>query len=162
MGRRSKATKTDAIGLFPRARVVRGFDWRWGTQDCATATTSAASCSASTTNTDGVVTQMANPLLLPPHASSSSSSVSTHPDDLAATTATPCQGRIIERRDWFQWAPKSAVAVAWDSGAYNVYRVGYLGMVDLKAVRPAKGIRVHFVLIFCCAGVACVCRSGNL
>ncbi|VDM31227.1 unnamed protein product [Hydatigera taeniaeformis] len=54
-------------------------------------------------------------------------------------SATPCQGRIIDRRDWFQWAPKSAVSVAWDSGAYNVYRVGYMGMVDLKAVRPAKG-----------------------
>ncbi|VDD77554.1 unnamed protein product [Mesocestoides corti] len=120
VGRRSKAQKTDAIGLFPRARVVRGFDWRWGTQDCA------AVVPASTANGG---TTLSNPLApLPPSSSLG-----------ACENATPCQGRIIDRRDWFQWAPKSAASVAWDSGAYNVYRVGYMGMVDLKAVRPAKG-----------------------
>ena len=121
MGRRSKAQKTDAVGLFPRARVVRGFDWRWGTQDCATVVPASVSAAGNGS------TSLTNALV--PQTSSA----------VACESATPCQGRIIDRRDWFQWAPKSAVSVAWDSGAYNVYRVGYMGMVDLKAVRPAKG-----------------------
>lgn len=128
VGRRSKAQKTDAIGLFPRARVVRGFDWRWGTQDCATVIPATSVGSASTGTSS-----LTNTLI--PQTTSTGSSL-TNP---ATETATPCQGRIVDRRDWFQWAPKSAVSVAWDSGAYNVYRVGYMGMVDLKAVRPAKG-----------------------
>uniref|UniRef100_A0A0V0J875 MIB/HERC2 domain-containing protein n=1 Tax=Schistocephalus solidus TaxID=70667 RepID=A0A0V0J875_SCHSO len=113
VGRRMKARKIDAVGLFPKARVVRGFDWRWGTQDCAEGVVNSLLLSGSTSRDP---------------ASSSSSAMSV-----------PCQGRIIDRRDWYQWAPRSAVSVAWDSGAYNVYRVGYMGMVDLKAVRPAKG-----------------------
>ncbi|BHF68253.1 Contactin-3 [Sparganum proliferum] len=113
VGRRMKARKIDAVGLFPKARVVRGFDWRWGTQDCA----------------EGVV----NSLLLSGNTSRDPTSSSS------SAMSVPCQGRIIDRRDWYQWAPRSAVSVAWDSGAYNVYRVGYMGMVDLKAVRPTKG-----------------------
>ncbi|KAL5107408.1 E3 ubiquitin-protein ligase mind-bomb [Taenia crassiceps] len=128
VGRRSKAQKTDAVGLFPRARVVRGFDWRWGTQDCATV------IPASVSTAGNVGTALTNALA--PQTSPGASAVSSL---ATCESATPCQGRIIDRRDWFQWAPKSAVSVAWDSGAYNVYRVGYMGMVDLKAVRPAKG-----------------------
>lgn len=128
VGRRSKAQKTDAVGLFPRARVVRGFDWRWGTQDCATVIPASASTAGN------VGTALTNALV--PQTSPGASAASPL---ATCESATPCQGRIIDRRDWFQWAPKSAVSVAWDSGAYNVYRVGYMGMVDLKAVRPAKG-----------------------
>ncbi|VDK32460.1 unnamed protein product [Taenia asiatica] len=127
VGRRSKAQKTDAVGLFPRARVVRGFDWRWGTQDCAAVVPASASTAGNAS------TALTNALA--PQTSSGASAVSSL---ATCESATPCQGRIIDRRDWFQWAPKSAVSVAWDSGAYNVYRVGYMGMVDLKAVRPAK------------------------
>lgn len=95
--------------------MVRGFDWRWGTQDC---------CAEGVVNT-----------LLGPTATATASASNGNRD----TLSVPCQGRIIDRRNWYQWAPRSAVSVAWDSGAYNVYRVGYMGMVDLKAVRPAKG-----------------------
>ncbi|KAM3187607.1 hypothetical protein ACTXT7_001955 [Hymenolepis weldensis] len=132
VGRRSKAQKTDAIGLFPRARVVRGFDWRWGTQDCATVIP-ATSVGSAGTGTSSLTNTLC------PQTTSTGSSL-TNP---ATETATPCQGRIIDRRDWFQWAPRSAVSVAWDSGAYNVYRVGYMGMVDLKAVRPAKAFKFN-------------------
>lgn len=128
VGRRSKAQKTDAVGLFPRARVVRGFDWRWGTQDCATVIPTSVSTAG---NVGTALTNALAPQTSP--GAPAASSLAT------CESATPCQGRIIDRRDWFQWAPKSAVSVAWDSGAYNVYRVGYMGMVDLKAVRPAKG-----------------------
>ena len=33
VGRRSKAAKVEARGIFVGARVVRGPDWDWGDQD---------------------------------------------------------------------------------------------------------------------------------
>jgi len=33
VGRRSKAAKIEARGIFVGARVVRGPDWDWGDQD---------------------------------------------------------------------------------------------------------------------------------
>ena len=33
VGRRSKALKVEARGIFVGARVVRGPDWDWGDQD---------------------------------------------------------------------------------------------------------------------------------
>ncbi|VEL18026.1 unnamed protein product [Protopolystoma xenopodis] len=46
--------------------------------------------------------------------------------------AVPTQGRVTERRNWYAWALHSAVSIVWDSGASNIYRLGYMGLVDLK------------------------------
>ena len=35
-------------------------------------------------------------------------------------------------------SPRSAAYVIWDTGAKNLYRVGFEGMADLKAVSDAK------------------------
>jgi len=43
-------------------------------------------------------------------------------------------GEILEIRDWVESSPRTAAAVSWDLGANNLYRVGYKGKVDLKAV----------------------------
>ena len=40
-------------------------------------------------------------------------------------------------------SPRSAAYVIWDTGAKNLYRVGFEGMADLKAVSDAK---VSYVL----------------
>ena len=37
-------------------------------------------------------------------------------------------------------SPRSAAYVIWDTGAKNLYRVGFEGMADLKAVSDAKVI----------------------
>ncbi|KAG5444085.1 hypothetical protein CSKR_104225, partial [Clonorchis sinensis] len=126
VGRRLKQRRVESLGLFPKARVVRGIDWSWDSQDCVSPLTSTGSgslllgASNSSANCRGFLRSVgdrtsAGPILL------------------------PTQGRITDRRDWYPWAPRSAALVAWDSGAYNVYRVGYAGLIDLKAIRPAKG-----------------------
>ncbi|VEL18027.1 unnamed protein product [Protopolystoma xenopodis] len=42
VGRRLKSRKVEAIGIFPKARVVRGIDWSWGNQDCQSILSSAS------------------------------------------------------------------------------------------------------------------------
>ncbi|KAA3679405.1 E3 ubiquitin-protein ligase mind-bomb [Paragonimus westermani] len=126
VGRRLKQRRVEAMGLFPKARVVRGIDWSWDSQDCVSPLTSSGTGSLLLGTSGSVLTGRG--LLR-----SSVDQVSAGPILL------PTQGRITDRRDWYPWAPRSAALVAWDSGAYNVYRVGYAGLIDLKAIRPAKG-----------------------
>ncbi|TNN14250.1 E3 ubiquitin-protein ligase mind-bomb [Schistosoma japonicum] len=126
VGRRLKQRRVESLGLFPKARVVRGIDWSWDSQDCVSPLTSSSSGSILLGPTGSAIACRTN-------SSSNNEKTSSGPILL------PTQGRITGRRDWYQWAPRSAALVAWDSGAYNVYRVGYGGLVDLKAIRPAKG-----------------------
>lgn len=49
------------------------------------------------------------------------------------------RGKITEIQDWSAVSPRSAGYVSWDSGAKNLYRVGFEGMSDLKAISEAKG-----------------------
>ena len=39
-------------------------------------------------------------------------------------------------------SPRSAAYTIWDTGAKNLYRVGFEGMADLKAVSDAKVISI--------------------
>ncbi|CAH8681183.1 unnamed protein product [Schistosoma rodhaini] len=126
VGRRLKQRRVESLGLFPKARVVRGIDWSWDSQDCVSPLTSSSSGSILLGPTGSAIACRSN-------LSSNNEKTSAGPILL------PTQGRITGRRDWYQWAPRSAALVAWDSGAYNVYRVGYGGLVDLKAIRPSKG-----------------------
>ncbi|CAH8588558.1 unnamed protein product [Schistosoma turkestanicum] len=126
VGRRLKQRRIESLGLFPKARVVRGIDWSWDSQDCVSPLTSSSTGSILLGPTGSAIACRAN-------LSSNNEKTSAGPILL------PTQGRITGRRDWYQWAPRSAALVAWDSGAYNVYRVGYGGLVDLKAIRPSKG-----------------------
>ena len=41
------------------------------------------------------------------------------------------------------FSPRSAAYIMWDTGAKNLYRVGFEGMADLKAVSDAKGGTVY-------------------
>ena len=41
-------------------------------------------------------------------------------------------------------SPRSAAYVIWDTGAKNLYRVGFEGMADLKAVSDAKVLLKQF------------------
>ena len=45
-------------------------------------------------------------------------------------------------------SPRSAAYVIWDTGAKNLYRVGFEGMADLKAVSDAK---VNYFITICCS-----------
>ena len=49
------------------------------------------------------------------------------------------RGKVTEIQDWSAASPRSAAYVIWDTGAKNLYRVGFEGMADLKAVSDAKG-----------------------
>lgn len=49
------------------------------------------------------------------------------------------RGKATEIQDWSASSPRSAAYVLWDSGAKNLYRVGFEGMSDLKALSDAKG-----------------------
>lgn len=49
------------------------------------------------------------------------------------------RGKITDLQDWSAASPRSAAYVVWDSGAKNLYRVGFEGMVDLKCISDAKG-----------------------
>ncbi|XP_062507383.1 E3 ubiquitin-protein ligase MIB1-like isoform X2 [Corticium candelabrum] len=49
------------------------------------------------------------------------------------------KGRVTEVQDWTQSSPRSAAYVMWDVGTKNLYRVGFEGMCDMKAVVDAKG-----------------------
>ncbi|VDP87015.1 unnamed protein product [Echinostoma caproni] len=113
VGRRLKQRRVEALGLFPKARVVRGIDWSWGNQDCVSPLASSGSGS----------------LLLGASGSALGCRTAVRPsgdDASAGPILLPTQGRITDRRDWYPGAPRSAALVAWDSGAYN-------------AIRPAKG-----------------------
>lgn len=119
VGRRLKQRRVEALGLFPKARVVRGIDWSWGNQDCVSPLTSGGNGS----------------LLMGASGSALSCRAlvrANGEDSSSGPILLPTQGRVTDRRDWYPGAPRSAALVAWDSGAYNVYRVGYAGMVDLK------------------------------
>lgn len=56
------------------------------------------------------------------------------------------RGKVTEIQDWSSSSPRSAAYIMWDTGAKNLYRVGFEGMADLKAVSDAKG---NFFLIVC-------------
>lgn len=53
------------------------------------------------------------------------------------------RGKVTEIQDWSAASPRSAAYVMWDTGAKNLYRVGFEGMADLKAVSDAKGGTVY-------------------
>jgi E3 ubiquitin-protein ligase mind-bomb len=54
---------------------------------------------------------------------------------------------VTEIQDWSAASPRSAAYIIWDTGAKNLYRVGFEGMADLKAVSDAKGATVYKVSI---------------
>ena len=45
-------------------------------------------------------------------------------------------------------SPRSAAYVIWDTGAKNLYRVGFEGMADLKAVSDAKVTKYLYIYIY--------------
>uniref|UniRef100_UPI0035901ADB E3 ubiquitin-protein ligase MIB1-like n=1 Tax=Myxine glutinosa TaxID=7769 RepID=UPI0035901ADB len=49
------------------------------------------------------------------------------------------RGKVIETRDWCEAQPRSAVCVRWECGSENLYRMGFLGMVDVKCMHYGKG-----------------------
>ncbi|ESO07042.1 hypothetical protein HELRODRAFT_191290 [Helobdella robusta] len=49
------------------------------------------------------------------------------------------RGKVSDVQDWNNSCPRSAAYVLWDTGTKNLYRVGFEGMSDLKAVSDAKG-----------------------
>ncbi len=53
------------------------------------------------------------------------------------------RGKVTEVQDWSAASPRSAAYVIWDTGAKNLYRVGFEGQADLKAVSDAKGGTVY-------------------
>ena len=53
------------------------------------------------------------------------------------------RGKVTEIQDWSAASPRSAAYVIWDTSAKNLYRVGFEGMADLKAVSDAKGGTVY-------------------
>jgi len=53
------------------------------------------------------------------------------------------RGKVTEIQDWSAASPRSAAYIIWDTGAKNLYRVGFEGMADLKAVSEAKGGSVY-------------------
>ncbi|XP_021964204.1 E3 ubiquitin-protein ligase mib1 isoform X3 [Folsomia candida] len=53
------------------------------------------------------------------------------------------RGKLTEIQDWSATSPRSAAYVIWDTGAKNLYRVGFEGMADLKVVNDAKGGTVY-------------------
>lgn len=53
------------------------------------------------------------------------------------------RGKVSEVQDWSASSPRSAAYVVWDSGAKNLYRVGFEGMVDLKIMSDSKGIAAY-------------------
>lgn len=53
------------------------------------------------------------------------------------------RGKVTEIQDWSATSPRSAAYVVWDTGAKNLYRIGFEGMADLKVVNDAKGFTVY-------------------
>jgi E3 ubiquitin-protein ligase mind-bomb len=42
------------------------------------------------------------------------------------------RGKVTEVQDWSAASPRSAAYIIWDTGAKNLYRVGFEGQADLK------------------------------
>ena len=42
------------------------------------------------------------------------------------------RGKVTEIQDWSAASPRSAAYIIWDTGAKNLYRVGFEGQADLK------------------------------
>lgn len=53
------------------------------------------------------------------------------------------RGKVTEIQDWSAASPRSAAYVIWDTGAKNLYRVGFEGQADLKGVSDAKGGTIY-------------------
>ena len=72
-------------------------------------------------------------------------------------------GKILEVQDWSTDRPRSAVQVSWQSGAKNLYRLGFQGMVSL--VECSCAIITKFTvnpeysvcILFSCISYAAAC-----
>ncbi|KAK4337138.1 hypothetical protein RND71_043356 [Anisodus tanguticus] len=53
------------------------------------------------------------------------------------------RGKVFDIQDWNNNCPRSAVYVVWDTGAKNLYRVGFEGLTDLKVISDTKGYCVY-------------------
>ena len=56
------------------------------------------------------------------------------------------RGKVTEVQDWSAASPRSAAYIIWDTGAKNLYRVGFEGQADLKvgsADRYMSELRRH-------------------
>ncbi|RDD46134.1 E3 ubiquitin-protein ligase MIB1 [Trichoplax sp. H2] len=91
MESRRKSKKISVRGIFPGARVVRGYDWSWEDQD----------------------------------------------------GGPGCRGKVVEISDWTSASPRSAVYVQWENSNKNLYRLGFSGMSDLKALTDTKGGAIY-------------------
>lgn len=49
------------------------------------------------------------------------------------------KGKVVELSNWSTASIRSGVYVVWDGGRKNLYRIGFEGRSDLKAVTEAKG-----------------------
>uniref|UniRef100_A0A8D0VQU2 E3 ubiquitin-protein ligase MIB2 n=1 Tax=Sus scrofa TaxID=9823 RepID=A0A8D0VQU2_PIG len=108
-------------GIFQGAKVVRGPDWEWGSQDGEWATgwggggwAAAGSGSALTPRLSWLVGHC-----------------------LPGGEGKP--GRVVDIRGWDVETGRSVASVTWADGTTNVYRVGHKGKVDLKCVGEAAG-----------------------
>ena len=106
---RRKSKKSLSRGLFPGARVVRGFDWQWEDQD------GGKGRKGKLTEIQGIKNIKQNCI------------------DIYRKIINK---KILA---WNAQKPRSAAYVLWDSGDRNLYRIGFDGMSDLKCVTDAKG-----------------------
>jgi len=101
---RRKSKKIAIRGLFPGARVVRGVDWQWEDQD-------------------GMINHVKLNHVLCPVFNCDNTKV------ICFIGGNGRRGKLTEIQDWSAASPRSAAYVIWDTGAKNLYRVGFEGMV---------------------------------
>ena len=53
------------------------------------------------------------------------------------------RGKVTEVQDWSAASPRSAAYVIWDTGAKNLYRVGFEGQADLKVGKTRAKPRIN-------------------
>lgn len=107
--------RTPLRGIFQGAKVVRGPDWEWGSQDGEWG--SGLPLAVAELHCTGLACDGA----------------------LVSTGGEGKPGRVVDIRGWDVETGRSVASVTWADGTTNVYRVGHKGKVDLKCVGEAAG-----------------------
>lgn len=102
-------------GIFQGAKVVRGPDWEWGSQDGEWG--SGLPLAVARLHGTGLACGGA----------------------LVSPGGEGKPGRVVDIRGWDVETGRSVASVTWADGTTNVYRVGHKGKVDLKCVGEAAG-----------------------
>lgn len=123
---RANLRKCELWGIFPGAKVVRGFNWEWGNQDGGEGNSflwlSKIKFFISIVILDNINYTFFKIII-----------------NLFFNKLLGKIGSVLDIRGWDSESSRSVVNVQWFSGSTNLYRLGYKGNCDIRFVESSSG-----------------------